>query len=131
VFPFGLGLLAFDVCDALASGRALTITDDALLTAQLILFAVGTGGAAAAAWLTMRRCGYRVRPVDLLSLAGYWVLLCIATVSSLGELMSSPHHWNKTRHGLAIRLERPLAKAPGSQPRSHGPKSGLKGSSVG
>ncbi|MDR3494248.1 MAG: glycosyltransferase family 2 protein [Ancalomicrobiaceae bacterium] len=117
LFPFGLALLAFDVSDALVGGLALTPAVRLFLVAQLIPLAIGIAGAAAAALATARRHGSRVRLSDLVTLPAYWVLLCIATVSALGELLTSPHSWNKTRHGLALRTEHPHAENLG-QPKS-------------
>ncbi|MDR3376192.1 MAG: glycosyltransferase [Ancalomicrobiaceae bacterium] len=105
MFPFGLGLLAYDTAVAVAGGLELTPGVGLPLGLQLVPFGIGFGGAAVAAVVTGRRYGYCVRVSDLVSLPAYWVLLCVATISAFGEIMSAPHRWNKTRHGLALRIK--------------------------
>jgi hypothetical protein len=43
-------------------------------------------------------------PVALL-LPAYWLLMSVATLLALVDLVTRPHHWHKTEHGLYFRAE--------------------------
>jgi len=70
-----------------------------------------TGGNAL--FIAMQAAGaVRRRQWDLAALALlapiYWLLMSVAAWKALGQIVVAPHHWEKTRHGLAVM---PLADA--------------------
>jgi hypothetical protein len=61
---------------------------------------IGYGGSLALATAGLLRVGQRrILPLQLL-LPFYWLLHSIATVRAAYELLTRPHFWAKTRHGL-------------------------------
>ena len=53
----------------------------------------------------------------------YWLLMSIAALKALGQLITRPHYWEKTQHGLAheappvlLRAPRPSREAPQAAP---------------
>ena len=61
----------------------------------------------------LARQGARVSWLLLLSVPAYWLLISGAGWRALWKLVVSPHHWEKTRHGLANR--RDFANIAGNQ----------------
>lgn len=82
--------------------------DDLLLAAALVGFSTGVAGSLALArrvadrgTVGRRRGGFRL--FDLATMPVYWCLISFAAYRALGELVTAPHRWNKTTHGLAAR----------------------------
>jgi cellulose synthase/poly-beta-1,6-N-acetylglucosamine synthase-like glycosyltransferase len=67
---------------------------------NLMVLVIGYGGSLALATAGLLRVGQRrILPLQLL-LPFYWLLHSIATVRAAYELLTRPHFWAKTRHGL-------------------------------
>lgn len=95
-----------------------------LSLACLLAFAVGAGPAAASlpalafmatgyvsaiacAAVAMHRAGLPVRVRDLAGMPAYWLLQTLAAARALRQLISAPHYWEKTEHGLSALTETP------------------------
>ncbi len=82
--------------------------DDLILVVSLLGFTSGIAGSL----MLARRVGDRgselrrrrpFRLFDLATMPIYWCLISFAAYRALGELVTAPHRWNKTDHGLADR----------------------------
>ena len=94
-----------------------TFVDDILLMAALLGFSTGVAGSLLlarriAARGAAGRRRHRFRTLDLLGMPLYWCLISVAAYRALGELVTAPHRWNKTTHGLA---ERPSGRRPSDE----------------
>ena len=50
---------------------------------------------------TSRARGFRRTVIALATLPAYWVLVSLATYRAAAQLLTHPHHWEKTEHGTA------------------------------
>lgn len=63
-------------------------------------------GSGLLAFIGMKRRGFRASAWGLLTLPVYWLLLSAAAWRALWKLMTAPHQWEKTAHGVAKRTAR-------------------------
>jgi hypothetical protein len=62
-----------------------------------------------------RKLKLRNKAFVIASMPVYWILTSVAGWMALWQLIRSPHHWNKTQHGLSRMVARkPTAKAKAS-----------------
>ena len=55
-------------------------------------------------YVAVERGHDELAPVALL-LPAYWLLMSVATLLALVDLVTRPHHWHKTEHGLHFAAE--------------------------
>lgn len=96
----------------IASGTLLASSPD-ILSSVLIGFGIvvliaGYGFAIAAGARGLVERGLGGMWLSLAGMPVYWLLVSLGGWLALWQLISSPHHWNKTRHGLT-RLENAAA----------------------
>ncbi|WP_170150303.1 glycosyltransferase family 2 protein [Maricaulis maris] len=75
--------------------------------AALAFMLTGYASALTCATIAMRRAGLRLRVRDLAIMPGYWLLQTLAAARALRQLLTNPHHWEKTEHGLSAMTGRP------------------------
>jgi cellulose synthase/poly-beta-1,6-N-acetylglucosamine synthase-like glycosyltransferase len=97
-FLVGVGL-------EIARGEALFSLADPRAIGQLGILIVGYGGTFALVTAGLVRLGQKRLLVLQALLPLYWLLHAIATIRAAHELLTRPHFWGKTTHGLT-RLER-------------------------
>jgi len=73
----------------------------------LVFMATGYASAIACAAVAMRRAGLPVRARDLAGMPVYWLLQTLAAARALRQLISNPHYWEKTEHGLSALTDTP------------------------
>lgn len=88
-------LLAWTVAGGILS---LLSGGEWLKPADMLLLVAGWICAGVAGAVGTRRAGGRVRPLDLLLTPLYWPLQSLAAAHALWQLLTRPHHWDKTRH---------------------------------
>ncbi len=104
--PFCLLVLAGDMLSGvflMPSTSAIGVAASALSYTNL---AVGYGAAAMTAGLGLHRRGMLPVATILVSLPLYWLLMSVAAWGAVVQLVTRPHWWQKTEHGLGRR--RPL-----------------------
>ena len=65
---------------------------------DLALLTGGWGGAILAMSMGAKRVGLHMRLSDAAAAPIYWALQSVAAVFSIVQLLTRPHHWNKTAH---------------------------------
>lgn len=128
VFAPSLLLLVVQAAGLLPLFDDRGFADDVLLVAGLLGFTTGIAGSLVLARRVASRghwAGRRPpRLFDLLTLPVYWCLISLAAYRALAELMTAPHRWNKTAHGLAERGVADALAGDGALPPSCAPPSG-------
>jgi cellulose synthase/poly-beta-1,6-N-acetylglucosamine synthase-like glycosyltransferase len=81
-----------------AEPAALVMTS---LSLAVLVAGYGIGMAAGVVALRRRKLG-RLWPA-VLTMPAYWLLQSLAAWMALWQFVRAPFHWNKTRHGLALR----------------------------
>lgn len=104
---FVAGLLVF----GLTGANPPFPIDDPRSLFNLAVLILGYGGAVAVVAAGLQRLGQHRLLTLMLLLPAYWVLHSVATVRAVYELMTRPHFWAKTQHGLT-RLERSFGASP-------------------
>ncbi|MES2033574.1 MAG: glycosyltransferase, partial [Pseudomonadota bacterium] len=66
--------------------------------ADALLLAGGWLSAGVAAVVASRRAGRPLRLIELLRMPLYWPLHSLAAAHALHQLLTTPHHWDKTPH---------------------------------
>ncbi len=106
VHPLCLLALAADLARGMFMSPAHSALEMAVLALAFTNLGLGYGAAALACGLGLKRRGrLDVVPV-LASLPIYWLLMSMAAWLALVQLLTRPHWWQKTEHGLGRR--RPL-----------------------
>ena len=78
-------------------------------TLQMIVVVAGYGASMMLGAVSAQRRGdHGVGPLLVFTFPVYWLLMAAAVLLAAHDLATRPHHWHKTRHGLA---ERPGASA--------------------
>ncbi|SKA36444.1 hypothetical protein SAMN05428963_12087 [Consotaella salsifontis] len=97
--PFFFGFLAWTIWSIIQGGAPSPFA--------AFLFATDTFniifGIAAFAVLALRHLDdeeRRVLPRHLWWIHAYWLLISLASLRALGQLFRTPHHWEKTPHGV-------------------------------
>ncbi|MEW5424813.1 glycosyltransferase [Amorphus sp. 3PC139-8] len=107
-----LAALAFPVCLALIAAQATgllafwpgdALAGWALFAANSVLFVAGFTATIALSLRAIRLRRLPLSPAALLWLPVYWLLMALALGLAVIDLCRRPHHWAKTRHGLARR----------------------------
>lgn len=125
---FASALLHAPLC--LACLFSLTLPGAPLTSGLLALAFMLTGyaSAIACAGVAMRRAGLPLRTVDLAGMPVYWLLQTLAAGRAVRQLLSDPHHWEKTEHGLSALTEAPCISL-SSPPLSESPCASASSSS--
>ena len=88
---------------ALISGAAFeaapSIMSSLLMGFGLVVLATGYGFAIAAGAKALIKRGLGALLLSVAGMPLYWLLISLGGWLALWQLISSPHHWNKTRHG--------------------------------
>ena len=102
VHPLFAVFLGYTVWTMENLGQADFLTE-IMIAADLLMLALGY---LAFAWLAigaLERGERRSFLAHLLSLHVYWLLISLAAVRAVGQLVTSPHRWEKTPHGPSSR----------------------------
>ena len=86
-------------------------------TVDLTLLTCGWGGAILAMRTGARRAGLRMSLWDVAAAPIYWALQSVAAAFSIIQLITRPHHWDKTRHDppQSVRIGAQLGERPMNQ----------------
>lgn len=115
VHPLCLMALAVDLARGVFMSPAHSTLETAVLALAFTNLGLGYGAAALSCGLGLKHRGrLDVAPV-LASLPLYWLLMSMAAWLALVQLLTRPHWWQKTEHGLAKR--RPLTDSASAPPR--------------
>ncbi|MGX1308005.1 cellulose synthase/poly-beta-1,6-N-acetylglucosamine synthase-like glycosyltransferase [Amorphus suaedae] len=71
------------------------------------VFVLGYSATVALSLKAIRLRGLSIARWRLIELPAYWLVMAAALALALVELVRRPHHWSKTRHGIARRPLRP------------------------
>ena len=73
----------------------------------LAFMLAGYASAITCAAVAMRRAGLPVRIRDLAGMPAYWLLQTLAAARALRQLLTDPHRWEKTEHGVSAMTKSP------------------------
>ena len=96
----------------LAGQSSRLLLDTPLMIIEVLVLLIGYGSSFGLAATGLMRLGQRRLLLHQALLPAYWLLHAIATVRAGYELVTRPHFWAKTAHGLT-RLERTFGLQPG------------------
>lgn len=114
-FPLSIGFLAAHAIGLLplvGGDGAWTLAASAF---NAIVFVLGYTATIVLCLKAIRLRGLSIARWRLIELPAYWLAMAAALALAAFELVRRPHHWSKTRHGIAVRPLRP-----GPRPASQG-----------
>ncbi|MFO1170479.1 MAG: glycosyltransferase family 2 protein [Hyphomicrobiaceae bacterium] len=107
VHPISLGVVAWQAVQGGLMRLPGTLAGDALVAVSAGNLMLGYGGALLMIVVSaVRRRAWRLLPWTLL-VPLYWLLISVAAYRALFQLMTDPHKWEKTEHGLSRRRKSP------------------------
>lgn len=107
VHPISLGLVAWQAAAGDIMRLPGTLAGDALVAVSAGNLLIGYLGALLMVLVSaVRRRAWRLLPWALL-VPVYWLLISFAAYRALLQLMTDPHKWEKTEHGLSQRRRPP------------------------
>lgn len=112
-FPLSLGFIAAHAAGVLpliGDGSAWTLVT---LCFNAAVFLLGYSATVALCLRAIRLRGLSIAPWRLFELPAYWLAMAVALGLAAIELARRPHHWSKTRHGIALRPRRPGLRSAG------------------
>ncbi len=106
--PVFLGFVIWVAVTGLPGGQAPTVGSALLIGFGLVVLVAGYGFAIAAGAKGLVNRGLADLSLSLASMPVYWLLISAGGWLALWQLVSQPHYWNKTAHGLSRFISKPV-----------------------
>jgi cellulose synthase/poly-beta-1,6-N-acetylglucosamine synthase-like glycosyltransferase len=100
IHPWSYVLVAHDLARGVLFAGAGSPVGGAVLYVALFNLAAGYAASLVLGWFTVRRFRRGALRAHLIFIPAYWLLVSVAAYRALFQLVTCPHYWEKTEHGL-------------------------------
>jgi len=100
VHPWSYVLIAQDLATGHLFSQPASILDAPILVIALVNLVLGYTASMALGFFVLQRRDVRILIPQLLFIPLYWLFISAAAYRALYQLVTAPHYWEKTQHGL-------------------------------